>query len=288
VQELDRWLQDLVREGIAGARSKPFSFWDGVSARMVDAQAPGLASQVRRLAATAYSPDDWPSHLLERAARLRLVTAAWPRFEQLPADVQADLRTVVGWTYPADDVLAGPTIRSQWAVVGQVTREEERLRVRRSWLWSNELHRAALLLEFVPVGGAFTLDLVVGTTLDAELAFYPGSVPIRALIAGQFGPITPVTDLAGFATIGEAVDCWSTALAANPWLDRLLVVLNDVVPTTDGQLADRHRVALPMGDQPPWKLLAISGGAPITIVAEWDGRQLAVLSATTDGRLIPV
>jgi hypothetical protein len=216
------------------------------------------------------------------------VTAAWPRFEQLPADVQADLRTVVGWTYPADDVLAGPTIRSQWAVVGQVTREEERLRVRRSWLWSNELHRGALLLEFVPVGGAFTLDLVVGTTLDAELAFYPGSIPIRALIAGQFGPITPVTDLAGFATIGEAVDCWSTALAANPWLDRLLVVLNDVVPTTDGQLADRHRVALPMGDQPPWKLLAISGGAPITIVAEWDGRQLAVLSATTDGRLIPV
>ncbi|MGE5830553.1 MAG: SWIM zinc finger family protein, partial [Micromonosporaceae bacterium] len=53
--ELDRWLTDQVRQGITSRAD--YDHWDGMGARLVDSQAPGLASAVRRLAYVAGAPD---------------------------------------------------------------------------------------------------------------------------------------------------------------------------------------------------------------------------------------
>ena len=47
LDELERWLHDLVRRGLASIQAEPPRFWDSVAARLVDAQAPGLARLVR-------------------------------------------------------------------------------------------------------------------------------------------------------------------------------------------------------------------------------------------------
>src|SRR6185436_6423172 len=49
IDEFERWLFDLVRQGLASARHQPFSFWDDAAARLVDAQMPGLADRVRAI-----------------------------------------------------------------------------------------------------------------------------------------------------------------------------------------------------------------------------------------------
>src|SRR5262249_2199666 len=43
---LDLWMKDLVRTGLAAVETQPESFWDEQAKRLVDAQAPGLASRV--------------------------------------------------------------------------------------------------------------------------------------------------------------------------------------------------------------------------------------------------
>ena len=43
--ELDVWLHDQVRTGIAGASADAYRRFDGMAARMVDAQAPGVAAR---------------------------------------------------------------------------------------------------------------------------------------------------------------------------------------------------------------------------------------------------
>ena len=50
LQELQVWLQDLIRTGLSSVQNKPYSFWDGMGARLIDAQAPGAARMVRELA----------------------------------------------------------------------------------------------------------------------------------------------------------------------------------------------------------------------------------------------
>ena len=50
--ELDRWLCDQVRQGLAASQRAGYSHWDDIGARMVDAQAPGPAERLRNLGIT--------------------------------------------------------------------------------------------------------------------------------------------------------------------------------------------------------------------------------------------
>ncbi|MET8299469.1 SWIM zinc finger family protein, partial [Streptomyces sp. NPDC005180] len=48
-QELEQRLADLLRGGLASAERSGYGLWEETAARMVDAQAPGLAGRVREL-----------------------------------------------------------------------------------------------------------------------------------------------------------------------------------------------------------------------------------------------
>jgi SWIM zinc finger len=97
IDEFERWLFDLVRQGLATARHQPFSFWDTAAARLVDAQLPGLAERVRALPALLYGVGgDWAERLLAELARGFLAVSAWRRRDSLADEVVADLRVVLG------------------------------------------------------------------------------------------------------------------------------------------------------------------------------------------------
>ncbi len=98
LEELQLWLSDLAREGLAAAREKPRQFWQNPAARLVDAQAPGLANRIQRLADTAYADDHWHEKLVEQLGSLYLLLAGYQRLETLPDLTQIDIRTQVGWT----------------------------------------------------------------------------------------------------------------------------------------------------------------------------------------------
>ena len=56
--ELDRWLEDRMRTGLADPSLARYATWDGLAARLVDARAGSLANRVRRLAGlVGASPD---------------------------------------------------------------------------------------------------------------------------------------------------------------------------------------------------------------------------------------
>src|SRR5690348_14248275 len=45
--QLEAWLADLVSQGLVAARTQPPQYWAQMAARLVDAQAPGVARRVR-------------------------------------------------------------------------------------------------------------------------------------------------------------------------------------------------------------------------------------------------
>ena len=78
LDDFGRWLQDLVRAGTASARQQPYGWWDETAARLVDAQLPGLAEQVRTMAGEVHRREDWADHLLAVCGRWWTATQAWP------------------------------------------------------------------------------------------------------------------------------------------------------------------------------------------------------------------
>jgi len=294
LEELDLWLRDLVRQGLASAQSRPFSYWDDVAARMVDAQAPGAGSQVRRMAGIVRSGDGWPGRLLVQAGRLHLLAQAWLRFDDLPPALQADLRTVAGWSWTGEEVLAGATpVRDHWQVVGKAVVEEERFRIQRTWLLGATNGRSALILDFTAPSAAAPAGPTVGTEVDADLAFFPGSWPQRALISTVHDEAGSIGAWHGSATFEEALAVHATALAANPWLDRLPMVVSDVEPVErdNGWWARDSTgavVRLRLEDDGWWMLVAVSGGRPVGLAGEWQDGVLRPLSVWADRRSVPL
>jgi hypothetical protein len=281
--ELGRWLRDLVRQGLADAPSRPASYWSAAAARMVDAQAPGLARMVRELASAAASGEGWQSRLLERMALIHLLLEAYGRIESLPPPTQADIRTAIGWNQSQDELLAGTGLRDRWLVLGQRTEEEDNLRAQRTWLWGETCARPALLLSFAMFNQPLDRSLVPGTANDAELVYYPSNYPLRALVQQRHAPPASFEQLPGFPTLAAATEAYAAGLAAQPWIERFPFVVHQVVPERAGErwlLRDRAGavVQLAPGFAHGWRLLALSGGHPLTLFGEWDGLALLPLS----------
>ncbi|MEU4089472.1 SWIM zinc finger family protein [Streptomyces aureus] len=293
--ELEQRLTDLLRGGLASAERSGYGMWEETAARMVDAQAPGLAARVRELGAIPASGPGWPVRLLEECALLHLLDQGWLRRERLPDGLAATVRSRVGLPGSAD----GPPLRDRWLVLAQYDTADARLTTRRIWLYGAESGRTALLLSYGAAGRAPELALPVGLAFEAELSAYPGSGQLRAALGERFtAPAPAVIRPAGLST-AEAAARYGEALNSDPWLDSCPVTLERVVPTPDGdswQLADAEgESALPITlaarSRPElWRLVALSGGEPVTVFGECGHRGFAPLTAWPQdgGEAIPL
>ncbi|MFJ4711103.1 SWIM zinc finger family protein [Streptomyces sp. NPDC088785] len=285
--ELEQRLTDLLRGGLAQAERAGYGLWEETAARMVDAQAPGLASRVRELGAVPGSGPGWPVRLLEECALLHLLVQGWLHRAGLPEELAATVRSRVGLPASAE----GPPQRDDWLVLAQYDAADGHLTTRRIWLYGTATHRTALLLSYGAVGRAPALALPAGLTLDAAVSGYPGAGALRVELGEQFGTARPKDVRPPGTAVGDALAAYSEALTADPWLESWPVTLADVVPARDPdggswQLADADgKSALPLAPQTSpsglWRLTAVSGGAPVTVFGECGHRGFRPLAAWT-------
>ncbi len=251
VEALDLWLSDLVRTGLASVAPGDAA-WNAQAARLVDAQAPGLASRVRRLGTLPRSGSEWGDRLAEGLGRLALLAQATRRLDALDGPLAADVRTAVGWTLERDEVVAaGERVSDEWAITGQIVEDDDRFRVQRSWLRGVRSGRDALVLQFAAGPARFPEALLPGMVLDAELAFWPSAHPLRALVHERRGEMKPLAARpAPAGGVDGLLDGYAQALGRQPWIERFPAVLGGVVPATRWRRGgravpgDRHRGAL--------------------------------------------
>ncbi|MER6199631.1 SWIM zinc finger family protein [Streptomyces sp. NPDC001586] len=289
VTELEQRLADLVRGGLAGQEQGGYARWEETAARMVDAQAPGLASRVRELGTIPSCGPGWPARMLEEAALLHLLDRAWLGVAGLPEQLAATVRSRVG--LPASG--EGEAVRDRWLVLAQYdsVSPDGRLTTRRIWLRGLQGGRPALVLDFGPPGRSPGLSLPVGLALEAELRFRPGSAGLRADLGERLSAAVPCAGVPAGVSTGAALEAYGAALREDPWLESWPVVLGPVVPIPGElgwQLADAEGTcALPVpltgsGSRSRsglWQLAALSGGGPVTVFGECGHRGFTPLTA---------
>ncbi|MCC7361839.1 MAG: SWIM zinc finger family protein [Anaerolineales bacterium] len=290
VEELRLWLADLVRRGLAAAQGQPPRFWDGMAARLVDAQAPGLARRVRELGGLAASGAGWPERLTDRLGRLHLLLEAYGRVTDLSPDLQADVRAAVGWTVSQEALLAEAGARDEWQVLGRRVEADDQLRTQRTWLWGRATGQAALVLTFAAQGQPLEVNFAPGTALAGEVVFFPSALPQRGLLKPG-AALRAFGAWPGYASLAEAARAYGRALARQPWLERTLAPLWAVTPVrVEGAWWLRdvagHGWPLAAGFEAAWQLLGLSGGAPLPVCGEWDGEAFWPLSAWAEDHLV--
>jgi hypothetical protein len=292
VKGLERWLSDLVRVGLAAATARGDAAFQEQAARLVDAQAPGLASRVRRLAFLQRSSPDHAERAADALGRLALLAHAFRRLASLSPALAADVRLLVGWSLERDEVLAsGERLTDDWAVVGQQAEDDGRLRVQRTWLRGVASSRTALVMQFAAGAAPFADAVPPGVILPAELTFWPGAFPVRAVVSRRDGATRDFTErLPRLPELDGLLSAYAEALARQPWLDRLPGGVRGVVPTLVDASRERFELvgegghSLPLAGRSLWDLFALAGGHPVDVFGDWDGRVFMPFGTFAEGR----
>ena len=292
--ELELWLRNLVRQGLSNVQSRSPKFWSDIAARMIDAQAPGIGRRLAEMPGIVASGEGWAGRLLAEMGKLYLLVEGFKRIASLPENARSDIRSAIGWTLKEDEVLAQDGLRDEWLVLGQRVYDEERLRVRRTWLRGSASGRCAMVLDFSFQGqNSFATALIPGTSFEAELAFYPSADPVRAAVKTRHSEPKTVTALVGYGGVNELLESYSSALSRKPWIEAYAAPLAAVVPQvidnkwhlrdSEGWLA---RVRPRFKER--WQMLALSGGQPMFVFGEWHGNSILPLSVMAEGRFVPM
>ncbi|CAA9404555.1 MAG: FIG01127675: hypothetical protein [uncultured Nocardioides sp.] len=303
VADLRVWMGDLVRGGLAAARTQPTSWWDQAAARLVDAQLPALADRVREAGSQVHARPDWADHLLTELGRWWVITSAWQRREALDPVEQADLRVAVGWSQASSEVREVDQRPGPWTVLGAHRSDDGRLQQQRTWLRHDD-GELVVVLDFAGYGQSLATPQLSGARLDVTVARYPGSAPRRGMFVDLPTASGSVATLTGGTTLAAATEDAARSLETAPWRSRHPAALAGVTlgrpsagsgtssrsPGTPGGsdwLVVDATGSVPMtADADPWLLLAVSGAHEVDVFGELDGGAFRPLSLWTGDAVV--
>lgn len=293
MNDLEQWMINLIRRGLADPQVRSYAFWDGRAARMVDAQAPSVAQWLRDMGSIPAKSSDWIEELLLEMGRLYLLIESFKRFDAFNPEVQCDIRTALGWPVKRDELNSdeGETVQDTWLVLGRyVGAMHERLRTQRIWLRGIETGRDALISEFVGGDALFETHLRPGWAFEGEMLFVPSRYPLRGFLNEKSSEIRDYAPIKG-ESILSSLENYGYALSQNPWIGHFPFLLDDVIPVRQDdswilrEIGGRY-LPIAANFAHPWSLLAISGGNPIQVAGEWDGRAFHPTGAVEQERFV--
>lgn len=287
--EFGRWLTDIARMGLAALPQQPASFWQSMVHRLIDAQAPAIAHQIRDMAKLPTKDPRWPERYLRQFGRLYLLTQAFARFDTLSADTQADALLAIG-QWPLPD-LQTSSLTDQWLVLGRYETRQNQRTLLYTWLWGAAQQRIACLrYDSTLAQGPMPL-YATGSWQQGALTYLPGSHALFATAAQMAWTTPTAVSPPGDPTIALALAAYTKAISANPWLPFFPILLQaGYVRRRDDQwcLLDAAQDALPLppaADSNPfrygWQLCSMSAQRPISLFGLWDGLALQPLSVNT-------
>jgi hypothetical protein len=303
IEELDLWLKDLVRQGLANVGFANSKFWENAAAKFKDAKLSKVAYSIRELGENSAKSVDSSQETAMGIGELSLLVSAFRNLPQLDEDMQEEIFNTIGRIVKKSDVLErGTSVKDKWLVLAEnETFSLDYIQERRVWLQGIESKKTAMIQDFLfPGANSYEQQFLVGSILDAELAFYPASFQQRAIIkySSLFelqGADFVAEFVAEFVDFSELMTAYANMLKINPWLRLASVSIADLIPFKDTKgnwfVMDRFKQILKLNNPSHdslIKILSMSGGHPIAMIGEYNGSGLEVLSVFCGGRFTAI
>ena len=287
VEELDKWLQDIVRIGLLELPNRPYEDFQKMAARMVDAKAPGLAGWVRALGEINFADAHaWHKEAMMIIAKLNLLLRSWERRDTLNAPWQATIRNLVGWSQSTKELKTNKeayAVKDEWLVLGTEEEASDDITVRRQWLWGCSSAESVLILSFGTRFSAIETSLVAASVLEAEVAYFPAVVPQRGIVRMQKSISNILkTPPAKHANLQELLQAHHKRIALNPWLNNQCYLLEEVQLVKlkkDWAIVDAEKAYMPLVEEEAMimKWMLYSGNQPVGVAVVMKGQSMKVL-----------
>jgi hypothetical protein len=289
LEELRLWLKDAVRTGIMTVPQNPYQFNQNIIARMVDSQAGGLANQLRKINQINFHKEGWQKNLIKLISKIYLLTESSTRLQVLPTELQADVRSLIGWNISKEEIISKAGTKDEWLVLAITSEEEGNLKTEKVWLYGMESCKYALILNFYAGAQPQNHAYVEGGTIVGELVYYPSQTPLRALFKDQVEVKNSFKAPPISQNIQQLLIEVSNWLAENPFADQLPYNLSGVQVYFENELwyvIDGQNKILPLSNTPDecWTILSISRGKHFIGFGIYENESFKLLALWQDGQ----
>ncbi len=281
------WLEQLLERGLTSLEKAPESF-DLMAAQMIDHKLNGFATQLKMLGELLKNDPHWPSKIISELTLLQLATRRLRSWEREKEATKFDLLNVFGIGLKKEKLLVNAEEKCLWLVTGITENKLGSLNERKTYLMDQN-GRFAILIDYL-FGRQKVKPLIFGQFYDAQMAFYPGSLPLRVAPKTIFRssnnfsyPVNAVTHLSDLSRHIQ------DGLIKNPWIRELPFFLKEVLIVDIDQqfyLKDKHGGSLSVLLPVQWgRRLALGClESQLSIFGVWQKGHVQVLSAQIYGQ----
>jgi hypothetical protein len=289
IEELSNWLKDIVRNGIMLVPQNPYQFNRNIITRMVDAQANGLANQLRKINTINFYEEGWQLQLTKQLAGIFFLCEAYKNKNSFDELWQREINSQIGWTITKEEVLLQNATHDDWFIVSKVMEEEGNLTTEKIYLFGLKSNQFACLLNFY-AGNQLPQHLyTTGNILEADICFYPGVNSIRAIVKQQHHIKLEFREIQGFILFESILEQISEQLAINPLIKSIPFIISTIKILFDESgwfLKDKSDFifSLKNSDEECWNILSISKANSFSCFVVYEELKLQVHSVWLNGK----
>jgi SWIM zinc finger len=283
---LEQWLNDWAMQGLAAAENFDMEDWEIAAARMVDAKIPGAAALIKEMRnAASESMQQEQNQMVEKAAELFLLIKSFRNIGKLPELIQEDLLQQLGISITKKELEVYPTVNDKWLVCGVIEGKSiNDIPFRRTYLYGLQSKKYAVNLEFAPpFASSFEHTFIPKSILQAEVIYYPSNYPTR-VYTKSYELTNEDFNISFFqSNIQEALNQFAAALQLNVWIREFPMALSSVTPVVIAnqklglQDAFGNTIPIKTTDEEYWSILSKSGGNPMAVFGEWNGKWFVIV-----------
>ncbi len=268
IEDLQTFLQDILRNGLLGVSERVYTLFEGVARRMVDAQASGLASRLMALEEIDYYNDQWKYQLTDELSRIYLLCESYKNLENLPPEWQVEVKSRIGYPQSKEEVLATEGIKDVWIVLSKESRKQQNIPTEIYWLYGKHSGRFATWLYFATPGSLPEQTLLIGSRYTGVACYYPGIGASRIQLK-EWSACEEEFLPAFLPGLGEAMQAYRDSVALNPFIEAVPVLVEGLqwcLQGTQWYLCDAHgkQVAVSLPEEARIRVLSITGGRPFS------------------------
>jgi hypothetical protein len=293
IEELRFWLKDLSRTGIMSIPQNQYNFNKNIIARMIDAQASGLAYQLKKLNWINYYEEGWQAQLTYQLSFIYLLAEAYLNKDNFDDLLKKDVMALIGWTTTKEEVLKGDAIHDFWHVLSKENELDGNLITERVWLYGENTKKFALILNFFHSHQSSEILFNSGAMSECELVYYPSVYPLRALIKKQIALKKSALQYEGIQTSEDIYNYIAERLSLFPFVEKLPLFFTNFKLNAQDKLffiKDKNNQAFQLNNKPQefWTILSITQGRIFSGFAIFEQDKLTIRAFWYNNEFYPI
>lgn len=235
--EIQVRLRDALRSGLFRMASDVLGNTELLRRRLIDNQAPGLASMLARLSELNTDSIYWKREFVGAVSRIYMLSTAIGNIKNLDTVWQNEVLMLAGVSFPQAEVSQSDAVNDVWLCLAATRSSFNSMTMIRTWFVGRASRRIACNIEYVAGTHHIASMLSPGTCYNSAFHFFPGIHSMRIIHDG-IGKSWQVFAPQAYQGLDVALRICRRAFSDNPFmLDIPLIMSGLRIARTDSGLS---------------------------------------------------